>query len=59
MSKNLRELDNNELMDINGGGLVEDIGYAAHAVVDAVCTAAEAIADAVSDAWDYVTSMFD
>lgn len=52
------ELNQNELLNTNGGDLVEDIGYAAHAIVDGVCQAADWVAETASDAWDEVTSWF-
>ncbi|MBE7632876.1 hypothetical protein [Tenacibaculum finnmarkense] len=48
-----KELSSVELVEINGGGLVEDIGYAAHAVSDGICTAGRWVADRASDAWDW------
>ena len=41
-------LADEELVAINGGGLVEDIGYAAHAVQDAVCSTYKSVKDTVS-----------
>ncbi|MGY3792190.1 bacteriocin [uncultured Aquimarina sp.] len=52
-------LSEKELIEINGGGLVEDIGYAAHAVVDGVCTAANWVAEKAEAAYDEVMSWFD
>lgn len=60
--KNLSEfkgLNEKELIEINGGGLVEDVGYAAHAVADAACTAYNYVADKVEQAYDEVMSWFD
>lgn len=55
-------LNEKELVEINGGGLAEDVGYVAHAVVDGVCAVGNAIADAAewvgeqaSAAWDWIT----
>ena len=50
--KNLINLTNSELMAINGGGLVEDAGYAAHAVVCGVKKAYHAAVDTVSGWFD-------
>lgn len=37
-----------ELRTINGGGLIEDIGYAAHWVKDKTCQAYHKVKDTVS-----------
>lgn len=55
-------LNEKELIEINGGGLAEDVGYVAHAIADAACTVADAVVDAAewvgeqaSAAWDWIT----
>lgn len=54
IEKKFKTLNHNELIEINGGGLVEDIGYAAHYIKDKVCEAYCATKQALSDAWDWV-----
>jgi hypothetical protein len=46
--KNLIELTNIEMININGGGLVEDIGYAYHAAECTVKKAYHTVVDTVS-----------
>lgn len=41
----LQELSNKELININGGTLVNDCGYAAHWVKDQVCCAWNEVKD--------------
>ena len=50
--KNLIELTHVEMVTINGGGLVEDLGYAAHAVGCAIKKAYNTVVDTVSGWFD-------
>ena len=49
---NLTELTYIEMITINGGGLVEDVGYAVHAVGCAVKKAYNTVVDTVSGWFD-------
>ncbi len=45
----LKELSFDELLCIDGGGLVEDIGYGCHAIECKITSAYNSVKDAVSD----------
>lgn len=55
----LKELSADELLTIDGGGLVEDIGYACHAVEDGACRAYNWTKEKLSDAYDTVVGWFE
>lgn len=50
--KNITELSHFEMVTINGGGLLEDIGYGVHAAECAVKKAYHTVVDTVSSWFD-------
>jgi hypothetical protein len=50
--KNIIELSHLEMVTINGGGLLEDIGYGVHAAECAIKQANHKVVDAVSTWFD-------
>ena len=56
--EDLRALSNEEMECVFGGGLVEDIGYLAHAAVDKCCEAYEFVKGKVGEAYDWVRGLF-